>query len=151
MLFAIPDVPLWHNLVSHTTMANKLLSGINVMKIIKKSLKHSMLLTLLSVLSFIFLTNSLKLFAIMVSTLKNINITQSSLRCYLPLSLKLSKCLKTGVIAFYFLLDVTLLNVLVDTLLNSSTSFILRKKAWIIRLIHLIILLRIIRLGGLYG
>lgn len=82
---------------------------------------------------------------------KNIYTTQNSLRCYLPLSLKLSKCLKTGVIAFYFLLDVTLLNVPVDTLLNSSTSFILRKKAWIIRLIHLIILLRIIKLGGLYG
>ena len=76
---------------------------------------------------------------------KNISIIQNSLRCSLPLNSKLNKCLKTGATVFYFLLDMIPLNVPVDILLNASTSFILRKKAWITKLIHLIILLRIIK------
>lgn len=125
---------LWLNLVSFTMMGNRLLSGISAMKIIKRLLRPSLLSTLLNVLSFISMMNSLKLFVITDFMLKSISIIQNFLRCSLLLNLKLNRYLKTGITAFYFLLVMILLNVPVATPLNSSISFILTKRALIIRL-----------------
>lgn len=123
MLFDTLVNQLWLNLVFSTMMVNLLPFGIIGTRIIKESKKLSMLMILLKDLLFISMTNILMLLDIMDFMLKNTRILINLFICLNLMLPKFERNYKIGNAVLFYILNMTLLFVLVVTLFTLTILF----------------------------